>query len=94
MIITKPDHWCWEFTSVTKEQKQLNDIKIKCCATKQRKWVNAMKTKRCTKCNINAVNSELFTASKSEGLFCERCRHSDDLFGQKFRHAFGRPFYK
>lgn len=92
LILTKPDNWCWEFTTVSSEQKQIDELKLKERVQKHREWVKVMKTKRCAKCTISAVESELFIAKSLKGLYCERCVTLEEFTGHDFKHAYGRPF--
>lgn len=92
LILTKPDNWCWEFTVVSPEQQHIDELKLAERVQKHREWVKVMKTKKCAKCTISAVESELFTTKTLIGLYCEKCTVLDEFTGHTFKHAYGRGF--
>lgn len=92
LILTKPDNWSWEFTVVSDEQKKLDDLKLQERVQKHREWVKVMKTKRCSKCIISAVETELFSSKTLKGLYCEKCANQDEFMGHNFKYAYGRTF--
>ena len=60
---------------------------------KHREWVQFMKTKKCTICDVSAVESELKQSDTIHGLYCENCVIRDEMNEHTFKHAFGRSFY-
>jgi hypothetical protein len=92
LILTKPDNWCWEFTDVSMEQKQIDELKMKERVQKHREWVKVMKTKRCSCCTVSASESQLFRTKTLDGLYCETCILLEKFMGLGFKHAYGRPF--
>jgi hypothetical protein len=89
LIITKPKNWNWEQTVVSKEQKALNDSKLKEIVQKHKEFVQLMRTKRCIYCNICAVDTELFVSDKTDGLMCVKCIPKNNLPNHQIRHAYG-----
>ena len=93
MMISKPDNWSWEFTIVSNEQEQLNQSKIKEHVQKNNDWIKSMKGKRCIDCRTPVTESQLFTLSNLDGLFCEKCIEKDKYKNHHSKHAYGRKFY-
>ncbi len=93
MIIRKPQNWNWEYTIVSDNQLELDGIKMKEIIKKHREWVQFMKTKKCTMCDISAVESELKQSKTIQGLYCEICVKRNDMIEHSFKHAYGKTFY-
>ncbi|VBB18198.1 hypothetical protein YASMINEVIRUS_661 [Yasminevirus sp. GU-2018] len=93
MVITKPPNWCWEFTSVSKEQRQIDEEKLRARVEKHKEFVNKLRAQHCTNCNASAVSTALYSSKTLPGFYCELCINDTKFSEHQFKYEVGRAFH-